>query len=641
MARFRRCVLPAMLLLWIAPALAAHGGQYRGPCEVVPPYPSGPPPSLPDVPRTPPTPDLQQRGLPDFWESTLYEWTFWWEFEKDAFLDAKRTLHAVEGIRGPGGRPGTDQTSQEPLRDAALPALRRALAATDDPELAAACLIALAKFDRTGELGGILKRHRASRVQLISEAAVAASGIAASRESVPDLLAIFRNAPPGPELVWDPRRFDLRTQCFAGYALGSIAGASRDIALKRAVFEAARQVLESPRWADRAIQVAAIHAMGLLAPDLANPEEAALAVDASRRMLAFLEDRENRFQVRAHAPTAVARLLGRDPGCPAEGSATGDLAGSPDGPAGALRTEAIQLFSRTVRRKDENIMVIQSCVLALGRMAYRGDKEVFRLLDQASAGDFTRDIQARHFAYIELGRIGGEEARTLLIARLARSGSAREKPWIALALGLMAAEAASAGEAPAPVIGPALTEAFDKMKNPAWKAGIVVALGLARHQEAAPAILALMRKSRDLDELGYCAVGLGLMGFREALEDLRALLNRIALIPQVALGLGLLGESSAAPDLLQTLHKVRFLDAQASLALSLGLLRAPDSVEPLTGMLLDADLPARRRAFAAAALGRICDREALPWNSRIGNGLNYRALVETLTGDGIGILDLL
>jgi hypothetical protein len=60
-------------------------------------------------------------------------------------------------------------------------------------------------------------------------------------------------------------------------------------------------------------------------------------------------------------------------------------------------------------------------------------------------------------------------------------------------------------------------------------------------------------------------------------------------------------------------------------------------------MLQNDTLLPRARGFAAAALGIVADKEALPWNSKIAADLNYRAATETLTSvnTGTGILDIL
>ena len=58
-------------------------------------------------------------------------------------------------------------------------------------------------------------------------------------------------------------------------------------------------------------------------------------------------------------------------------------------------------------------------------------------------------------------------------------------------------------------------------------------------------------------------------------------------------------------------------------------------------MLFDESLTELSRAFAAVALGGVADKESLPWNSKIGQNMNYRAAVETLTDRQAGILDIL
>ena len=57
-------------------------------------------------------------------------------------------------------------------------------------------------------------------------------------------------------------------------------------------------------------------------------------------------------------------------------------------------------------------------------------------------------------------------------------------------------------------------------------------------------------------------------------------------------------------------------------------------------MLGDKSLTPLTRAFAAVALGSVCDKQALPWNSSLAALANYRAAVETLTDGGCGILDI-
>ena len=65
------------------------------------------------------------------------------------------------------------------------------------------------------------------------------------------------------------------------------------------------------------------------------------------------------------------------------------------------------------------------------------------------------------------------------------------------------------------------------------------------------------------------------------------------------------------------------------------------SIDPLIRLLHDGAAGALPRAFAAVALGGICDWRRLPWNTPLGADINYRATVETLTDQNTGILDIL
>jgi HEAT repeat protein len=79
----------------------------------------------------------------------------------------------------------------------------------------------------------------------------------------------------------------------------------------------------------------------------------------------------------------------------------------------------------------------------------------------------------------------------------------------------------------------------------------------------------------------------------------------------------------------------------SAIAAALGFIGDRRSITPLKTMLFDTQLGDLSRAFAAVALGGISDKEPLPWNSKVGQNINYRAAVETLTDKTSGILDIL
>ena len=65
------------------------------------------------------------------------------------------------------------------------------------------------------------------------------------------------------------------------------------------------------------------------------------------------------------------------------------------------------------------------------------------------------------------------------------------------------------------------------------------------------------------------------------------------------------------------------------------------SIDPRRAMLASDRMTDTARAFAAVALGIVCEREPLPWNAKISVGINYRALCSTLVGGANGVLEIL
>ena len=63
---------------------------------------------------------------------------------------------------------------------------------------------------------------------------------------------------------------------------------------------------------------------------------------------------------------------------------------------------------------------------------------------------------------------------------------------------------------------------------------------------------------------------------------------------------------------------------------------------PTLDRLADRSLPPRTRAYAAAALGVLCDRDAERWGAVLAREFDYRASTTTISGEGgLGLLGLL
>ena len=175
-----------------------------------------------------------------------------------------------------------------------------------------------------------------------------------------------------------------------------------------------------------------------------------------------------------------------------------------------------------------------------------------------------------------------------------------------------------------------------------------MALGLTGHPAAGRQMLQQLARFKHQDEYaGFLCVGMALLPYRRASKDLLGIVSqsvrRPGLLQQASVALGKMGDEQVTKTLLDMLQDRRqvTLAKVSGIASALSLIGDRRTLKPLVAMLFDNTLTPLTRAFAAVALGGVADRSALPWNSKIGQGLNYRAAVETLTRSGNGVLDIL
>lgn len=212
-------------VLFLTGTLLAHGGQYRGPGDVVPPgpgggntgrpsgpttggpagpstgRPSGPATGSPQGPATggPTGPTGPGRGPQTGGRGMrvgldLTKWAFWWEFNKDPFIKLKDALY--------NGAPqtGSDEfylgSTRKGAKDSILPtredkigvlaSLKKAIDSTEQRDIVSSCMIAMAKIGDIHpdfKLRDVFKPRLESNNQEIRETAILAMGIAASDEA--------------------------------------------------------------------------------------------------------------------------------------------------------------------------------------------------------------------------------------------------------------------------------------------------------------------------------------------------------------------------------------------------------------------------------------------------------------------------
>lgn len=667
----------------------AHGGQYRGPGDVVPPSPGGggrsggpagpttggpagpsaPAPSGPATggPGGPTTggpsgpgggrgPTTGGRGAQI--EDDLTTWNYWWEFNKDPFIRLKDAVQQggpttgsddfyLGATRRSDAKDSMKPTTEQIMGDI-LPALKKAIDSTEQRDINSSCMVAMAKIGADHpdfKLIDVFTPRLKKADQEVRETAALAIGIAAiAGETEIDLLV-------GLALDKEKGRaasggsVDDRTRSFAIYGLGLTAHKTTKVEIKKRAFDAMKELLADDKVSNRNLKVAAIIGMSILNIGTGSDAEKTLLADALTALETYymksLGSGEQLIQ--AHCPTAIAKLIGRDH---------------------EKADYYKELFAADLQDKGKtkrsSIFIPQSCAQALGMLCRPfADKDEKKCPDGKyskillDAWHDHKDTQTRNFAVLSLGLIGGELNRDTLLKEFDKAGKDQEKPWCALALGVYSfykyEEDKKLGKnnEPETFIGATLAKELKDSKNVSLTGALAIALGLNQAKDASDEMRRrLLDNIAKEDMAGYLCIGLALMNDTASIEDINNVVKqsvrRTELLQQAAIALGKLGDKRVAETLqaLMTDGEPNLAKLSA-IASALGFIGDSRTIAPLKEMLFNDKLQELSRAFAAVALGGVADKEPLPWNSKIGTNTNYRASVETLTNKSTGILDIL
>jgi len=580
----------------------------------------------------------------------LSTWDLWWEFNKDSFLHLKDAVHRSGPETGSlefylGTRRDAFETlkpTDKQIMDEVLPALKKAIDGTTQSDIASSCMVAMAKIGRdhpTFKLVDVFAPRLRRNDQEVRETAALAIGIAGipGATEVDLLIGLVLDNETGRDAYGG--EVDIRTRSFAAYGLGLLAHEHASAELKSKALRALAKLVEDDRVSQRNLKVAAIEAIGILAPGTSAPAERKVLDDAVQCLESYYDKPlgAGEMLIAAHCPTAIAKLVGR----------THERSGH-------FRDRFVADLTAPSKEKRNND-IARSCALALGQLGLPvDDKRSPGAACSATLFDTYvnhRDHQTRYFAILALGQIGGKENRKLLIDTLDKA-KGPDRQWCALAAGVhsfLARRAAEAAQQQVPDdgrIGELLIDEFKGARAPEITSALAVALGLDRHLPAVgPMRDRLLGDLNKQDQAGYLCIGLALMGDRAATEDVHKVLvaagRRTDLMRQAAIALGCLGDKTAAEYLRTRLDESSNLATLAAVSEALGFIGDRNSIKPLKDMLFDGALDPLPRAFAAVALGGIADRAPLPWNAKIKANINYRASVETLTNQQSGILDIL
>ena len=620
--------------------------------------PAAPSPSGPKVAEIPKT-SIASTDLVD-----ETHWSFWWEYNKEPFLDLKRAVR--DGGPGSGddsfylGQPVSGSATRDlaptpwQVREQILPTLLAAIENDQPSVIRRQLLLALAKVSEApadGETAIDLDMNIGAALTdkslEVAETAIVALGVNGDIEATEKLAHILHGCSVGTDLIGGGRVSD-RRRAMAAYALGLVAARTRNEDVRRFIVHHVVWTLENNTGSRPDLGVACLAAIGLsplpftgVEPSDYAPGGASDSREAQLdRLLSLFEDGDLRDTERAHVPIALARLV--------QGTS----------PAWRERV-ADSLIASMSRRARSPREVHQSVALALGQIGDADDDPIDRRI-RATLDRTVRDgdRSTRFFALIGLAQVGsrmgdgkGEplgatpDVRRTLLKHLAK-GKSGSKPWAGLALGVLGHGLRQSGVTPSEDVSRALEFELRSNKTPSEIGAFAIAAGLRRDGHLRRLIEARLDDFRGHDRArGYMAIGLGLLDARAASERLFELMdeseNRPWVLGRAAEALALLDHGTLPSDLTTRLGEAKSLQTQSTLLSALGRTGDTRCVSALVEFIEKGEATDFARSFSVMALGMIADKEDLPWRSLLTTGANYRASTETFAAQSsTGILDM-
>jgi HEAT repeat protein len=646
------------------PASTPTGDTPRPGGPSSPGRPAGAPSSTPAGPSGPAAPPsgTTETGLD--WSA----WSLWWHYNRHPYLALRRAVRTGAVITGSDefylGHGALEASldsllpAEETVRQRIVPVLLETLEKERSVDCLSSALVALGRIGESPappRLSDVIRPLLSHANQEVAETAAVALGILGGEKDIDLLVALLSGQRVEPLRSLPSER----TRAFAAYSLGLVgrsAGGYQRLRVVHSLVQALERDLEQP-LAARDVSVACVLALGLIElpfdGERAGPVGSAVQASASRRPLGLVS-REDQVRwllwlfdqpradvlTRAQVPISLGRLLG--------------------GAGDAQREAALTRLCAELRERSLRTELRLGCLIGLGHLANAGpfvrDVEARRTLLEGSQA--SGDATARSLALVALAEAAGrpgrgadplagtEAVRAELVDRLARGRGAR-RAWAALAAGVLEHALVERRLAPSAQLRSILRAALADARSPDDVAALCIALGMARDVEAEALLLDALERVKDPSARGHAAVALGMVGSRTAIGPIRAIVRGALYQPELlrsaSIGLGLIGDKAAVDDLVEMLGRASGLSSQAALASALGFIGDARSVEPLLALARDPSKTDLARAFALVALGRVADRQELPWNACLSSGSLYRGAPATLTAPdaATGVLDIL
>lgn len=557
-------------------------------------------------------------------------WSLWWSLHRDLFLGPSQLSPAgpTTGATSVGDRIVSARSAANGyVERQILPLLQGVLADRPETEVARSAVFAAAKSARgldeeaRAAVAELLLPFASHPSQSVGEAAIVALGLLGLDAQAPVLAAIARDESTGRAAAGAKAGVPLRKRAFAAYALGLLAEATEREDVRRFAEHHLIALLQGEELAAVDVDVAAALALGWLhrGTPLAPPEDERLMTSTRCAEGALFATVRNPLQHRVVRAAAVHGLVSR-------------LQESTPTVREAWKSALVPLLVGLLEPRAKSPRELASAaVLALGELGDADDDaldERIRIALKDASNDLS-DRLGRHASHVALARVAGRpgtgglpteatsEVERHLVGVLGR-GRSDEKPWAALALGLLGRALEDRGLEFSSGTKSALRSAFTNGSRSDNKAAYALSLGLARDERAVPALIEGL-EGADPFVAGRCAVALGLLGDGRAVEPLRAELDQEGLQPGLQLaaaeGLAQLGDPEVVGLLARRLASAGPAVRQSACAAGLGRVRDVRAFAPLLAAASRPTQPDATRAVALDALGRVALPEPLPWKT--------------------------
>ena len=568
-------------------------------------------PSMPDIPRTAPTPSTQRPGDSDMGRrprtsgAKAPTWHSWWDLNRSAFVDLRTRYHdeavvtpSEDDTSAAGHRPSTSEVGH------VLSPLFRKLA-KEGKTIGGTALMAWARLGIEAdaeEITGHALRYVGQSGNQYRGLMLLAVGLTKTPAGTAALSQIVRDTPAGRKHLAAKGTLPERTRAFAAIALG--------LTENDAAIDVLLDVLKNEKGDKSDLRACCIAALG----HATSNGTAMRRTQVRAKLVEGVSKRTWSDSVLAAAPFALLHM--------------GDAAG-----LRALHDEMGRF------RKPQALR--QSMALALGAHAKGAPGRETELLLATAQRD--PDPLARRYAIVSLGQRTPDadmmtreaiEARRItgrfyLSALQGHQVQKADRPWVYLGAALYAQK-----DAPqAKHVSAALVKAALGGGNREARAAAVVALGLLGGPAPRGTLRELFKKTRDQALRPYVAEAMGLLRDRESRGILLTLVKKDG-TPEVryraALGLGYLADRSLVDELVGALQSARSEPVRAALTRVIGEIGDRSAISTLVKIASDVNQDDMTRGRAIAALGLIGETANPTWTERFKLGANRGAATPTL-----------